>query len=938
MTIVLVCTTGSAAAYVLARKKVKSWRLSPSICSPPPPRRSSCSCSRSTSASPGSALINNVFAVSLVYTAIYSPFAIMLLRTYFLAVPKELEEAALVDGATHWQVFTQVMLPIVSPGILTVALIIGLYSWNEFLIATTFLQQQDAADRRRLVLPALGPVHVRLGRDHGRGADHRAAGRHPLRLPATPLHRRHGGRLGQRLTQTSTNLSPRAQLSRSQRLSRTRLCRRPRQADRRLSRPSVRGLDASEDHAGARPDRVLRPRPAEPAAGRHRRRRRRHLHLHPRAGGLRHLAGPDGRGHRQGLAQLHRRGALDPVVGRQRQLDRAHRLAEPEEGHRRRPPAARSPPTARPSPNRSARRSSSTAGRWSRRASPSSRRGWRGGRAASATTASAFYAAMLWAAMEAEAFRSADIDHLLDIGLSRRSPRDCLIARLIADIRRWHAAEPGLARDTPADRGPLRLRKYPGNCHVVPNHALMIMAVLYAPDDFQRAQMIVNTSGWDTDCNAGNVGCLLGIMLGLDGLDAGAGLARADRRPDADLLGRRRQLDQRCRADRLLPRRTSGSRLAGEPRSTRPKDGAQFHFSLPGSRQGFRAAEGHGFSSAASRQRRVRELARACRIGYQALAPGQVCAVTTPTFSPPDDAEHADLRPDGDAAGLSRPDGAGAGRRRSAGNRGAVQRAAATARLRRQGSAAGCRRRQPLSCDPAKSAILRMAAARVRRPADRRDRHRAVRRRASAPAGAVLLDYLRWDGAPDLVLHRPNDGATASQPSVEGGDFWRMAWVNGVSFFSKRFPPDFRISQDRGEGIILHGTRQWTDYQVASDIVLHLGTYGGVAVRAQGLRRYYAARLLRSGAVPDRPVRDEVTTVLAETAFPVDAGKAGRDHRHRAKAPRSPPGRWRACWPPTDATFADGAHRASGIRGRSVHRIGPRRAGSMIRAQRKGLR
>ena len=89
-------------------------------------------------------LINNPPAVSLIYAALYSPFAIMLLRTYFIAVPKELEEAALIDGATHWQVFSKVMLPIVSPGILTVALIIGLYSWNEFLIATTFLQKADS--------------------------------------------------------------------------------------------------------------------------------------------------------------------------------------------------------------------------------------------------------------------------------------------------------------------------------------------------------------------------------------------------------------------------------------------------------------------------------------------------------------------------------------------------------------------------------------------------------------------------------------------------------------------------------------------------------------------------------------------------------------------------------------------------------------------------
>ena len=48
----------------------------------------------------------------------------------------------------------------------------------------------------------------------------------------------------------------------------------------------------------------------------------------------------------------------------------------------------------------------------------------------------------------------------------------------------------------------------------------MIMALLYAPDDFSSAQTIVCTSGWDTDCNAGNVGCLMGAMLGLEGIEA----------------------------------------------------------------------------------------------------------------------------------------------------------------------------------------------------------------------------------------------------------------------------------------------------------------------------------------------------------------------------------------------------------------------------------
>jgi raffinose/stachyose/melibiose transport system permease protein len=142
-TIVLVCSTSSLTAYVLARKKIKSWKIFTFYL-------------LATTTAPvqlylfplyfGFAklgLINNVFGVALIYTALFSPFAVMLLRTYFLAVPKELEEAAIVDGATSWQVFSKVMLPIVSPGILTVALIIGLNSWNEFLIATTFLQKAD---------------------------------------------------------------------------------------------------------------------------------------------------------------------------------------------------------------------------------------------------------------------------------------------------------------------------------------------------------------------------------------------------------------------------------------------------------------------------------------------------------------------------------------------------------------------------------------------------------------------------------------------------------------------------------------------------------------------------------------------------------------------------------------------------------------------------
>ena len=176
----------------------------------------------------------------------------------------------------------------------------------------------------------------------------------------------------------------------------------------------------------------------------------------------------------------------------------------------------------------------------------------------------AVHAAMLWAAMESEAFMSADIDRLVHAGLSV-IPDDCRIANLVADVRSWHRENKDW-RDTRSRIAEnYGYDRYPGNCHVIPNHALMIMAVLYSPDDFSRAQKIVNTSGWDTDCNAGNVGCLLGLMHGLEGLDAGPDWRGpiADRMLISSADGG--FADQRCRAhDRLHRRAWSCSRRPAE--------------------------------------------------------------------------------------------------------------------------------------------------------------------------------------------------------------------------------------------------------------------------------------------------------------------------------------------------------------------------------------
>lgn len=84
-------------------------------------------------------LIGNLVAIGFVLAALNMPLAVLLMRTFFLKVPLELEEAARIDGASTWGVLRHIMLPIVSPGLITVAIIVGLYSWNEFLITSTFI-------------------------------------------------------------------------------------------------------------------------------------------------------------------------------------------------------------------------------------------------------------------------------------------------------------------------------------------------------------------------------------------------------------------------------------------------------------------------------------------------------------------------------------------------------------------------------------------------------------------------------------------------------------------------------------------------------------------------------------------------------------------------------------------------------------------------------
>ena len=88
-------------------------------------------------------LVNTLVGVGIIYIALEAPFAIFLLRSFIIQIPSDFDDAARVDGASEWQVLTQIVVPLAWPAFLTTGLVTALSVWNEFTIATVFLTKPD---------------------------------------------------------------------------------------------------------------------------------------------------------------------------------------------------------------------------------------------------------------------------------------------------------------------------------------------------------------------------------------------------------------------------------------------------------------------------------------------------------------------------------------------------------------------------------------------------------------------------------------------------------------------------------------------------------------------------------------------------------------------------------------------------------------------------
>ena len=479
----------------------------------------------------------------------------------------------------------------------------------------------------------------------------------------------------------------------------------------------------------------------------------------------------------------------------------------------------------------------------------------------------AIYGAQVVAALEAQAFVESDINKLIDTTVSL-IPSDSITYRMIEKIRDWHARQPDWRGTLGQIDSEYSRDRYPGNCHIVPNHARIILALLYGDDDFQKSMMVVNTSGFDTDCNSGNVGCIMGIKNGLVGIDAGPDW----RGPVADRL--------------YLPTADGGSGISDAVGETyklvnigrgmqglaplAPKNGARYHFSLPGSVQGFESETGPESTNTVTIENmpgQGKNGGRSLAVHFHRLAKGRIARVATLTFIPSKEiAEYFDERGYRLLASPTLYPGQVVRARLVAE---AANAEPATLRLYAR------HYNEDDALEIIGSELVQVA------PGAEVNLSWLVPETGNQPiaaigieitgengaSGTVYLDWLTWDGSPNMRLNRPHI-SEAGQEKRKRPKFWKKAWIYALDS-SERFDSwdywtqAYRLIQNEGRGLLIQGTRDWIDYQFAASAMPRVCEAGGIAVRVQGLQRYYALLLDHERTRIVRVLDGE--TVLAET-------------------------------------------------------------------------
>ena len=203
------------------------------------------------------------------------------------------------------------------------------------------------------------------------------------------------------------------------------------------------------------------------------------------------------------------------------------------------------------------------------------------------------YGGMFVAACISTAFTEKNIEDVIASGLSV-IPQNCEYARMTREIIGFHRQHPESWRDCfQFVKTEFWTNKYPSFCHIIPNSAIMVLSMLYGKGDFSKTINICNMCGFDTDCNVGNVGTIMGVLVGLEGIDY-----EKWRKPINDFLACSSVIGSLNIIDIpwcIMYIAKLAYKIAEEEIPSAWKDlveakGQRFHFEFPGSTHGFRVS------------------------------------------------------------------------------------------------------------------------------------------------------------------------------------------------------------------------------------------------------------------------------------------------------------------------------------------------------------
>ncbi|WP_353112332.1 ADP-ribosylglycohydrolase family protein [Microbacterium sp.] len=419
-------------------------------------------------------------------------------------------------------------------------------------------------------------------------------------------------------------------------------------------------------------------------------------------------------------------------------------------------------------------------------------------------------AAAFFGAMRAEAFGTADLEALIETGL--REVGDARLRLLVEDVV-GRVREGDDWRDTRAwvDEN-YGYARYPGPCHALSNSAMVIAALRAAGDDFGKAVAIASSVGFDTDSNAGTIGCLNGIRLGLDAIPAALRDPVADRAVVVSADGGEAITDAAKEARRIIG---SAHLLRGTEQPAGPE--ARFDFGFRGSRHGFTGCPHLGTGGEEVGNPDGRGLRVSCPIGGPT-------SVSTPTFLDPADAmanfstvASPTLYPTSEVAVRIRAD------RPVAVRLFALYDDGLGSVLSRFGDEVVVE--QPQDVAWRVPAVGNLVPFRLGLQA------------SPVQAGAELVvERVDWRGAPDDFRQR---GVLLS--SIWDTHPAALApWVSSARNWEADFGSSYCVSHPGDDGVVTIGSRDWTDYAAASTLTLSLHRTAGLVVRSRGHRDYTA--------------------------------------------------------------------------------------------------